>query len=201
MYKSVYAHHRLLYSQVLWCSAAYIHYKHKTVYRIYSNLSDSKKNYFKDCPEIFRIGNYCGHGMSGIIRNWIGNVWFPLSLVTCSENISYDFFSASRSSPVPTTQSSILSFCQKRFRPTFHPCSRSSPQTKRSAENWSIGRPRKRQYVEQEFTVRRNGEVPSNWKSRVHKRLTTRRPRSIPCLLICIGSIVDTRKLQKLPEQ
>ena len=29
----------------------------------------AKNNYFKDCLEIFRIGNYCGHGMSGIIRN------------------------------------------------------------------------------------------------------------------------------------
>ena len=26
--------------------------------------------------------------------------------------------------------------------------------------------------------VRRNGEVPSNWKLRVHKRLTARRPRN-----------------------
>ena len=34
--------------------------------------------------------------------------------------------------------------------------------------------------MEQEFTVRQNGEVPSNWKSRVHKRLTTRRPRPSP---------------------
>ena len=47
----------------------------------------------------------------------------------------YNFFSASRSSPVPRTQSSILSFCQKRLKQTFHLCSRSSPQTKRLAEN------------------------------------------------------------------
>ena len=52
----------------------------------------AKNYYFKDCQEITRIGNYCGRGMSGIIRNWIGNVWFPLSLVSWSKNV-YLWFS------------------------------------------------------------------------------------------------------------
>ena len=48
---------------------------------------------------------------------------------------------------------------------------------------------------------RRNGEVLSNWSREFARDIPPQRGLKVSCLLICSGSIVDTRKLQTLTEQ
>ena len=174
----------------------------------------AKNNYFKDCPEIIRIGNYGGRGMSGIIRNWIGNVWFPLSLVSWSKNVSLRFFSLrlahlqcllrnrlySASDRIVWNRLSILVLAvlhewngQQRNDPL------GSFAVSVVKDSQVVGHlPKKHSRVFWHF-IKRGGMVKCQVTG--SREFTSDLPQGgleVPCLLICSESIVD--RLQKLTE-
>ena len=132
------------------CAYAYVHKASPPLFFINTHFFPPLDQFLNEGLEIIRIGNYCGRGMSRIIRNF---VWFPLSLVSWSKSVSLRFFlcvSLISSAYYAIVYTQLLS---ETFETDLPSLLSQFPTNEMASREWPVERPRKRRYMEQEFTL------------------------------------------------